>query len=321
MMKIRFLIALFLFVGFINADEIDDNRTYDAGISEANVMIEGDANPDTALNSASLSGKIWECSSDINTLSARITLRSQDIYYTNGMFESKGKISVKAPSLYTQEMSFENPSIGSWSIEEDKFIVSAKGVMNGTQDIMTILTLNDDTFVTKGDNATLRECKVLPQETVITQSEENRFNPEILTANSWKCAINETISGNNTYMVMESVNRYFTNSTSSVEGVMKLKLDEELPEVIYSVIYSETWEFVNGHFRTELQDIKITNLTNATPKNDSAALKEMVSLENIFKKGVVDEMEIVKFNKNGFSLQDLSTLDEESKSRYVCVKN
>jgi hypothetical protein len=311
-------VILVLFVSIASADEIDDNSSVKQ-IPDANILFEESTAVNMTPNAALLTGKIWDCSSDINALTVRIALNSQDVYYTNGMFESKGNISVKVPSLYSQKMSFENPTIGVWSINGDEFSVSFKGIANGTQDTMTIVMLTEDTFITKGDNASLRECKTTPQDIAIKRA-ENRFSPEILTNGSWKCVVNEEVNGNGTYMMMESLNRYHTNGTSDISGVMKIKLDKELSEITYSVVYSEIWEFINGHFRTELRDVNITNPTNTVPIDDEVVLKEMVSLENIFKKGVIDEMEIVEFNENSFMLQDLSLIDDENKSRYICQR-
>jgi hypothetical protein len=250
-----------------------------------------------------LTDKVWECSSHIRAFKTDIELYSRDIYYINKSYESQPTIGIKSSSVYNSVVTLDNAVKGAWDIEEDRFISQS----GSERDEMSIVELTNERFVTKTSSGLERICRV----------KEMKFNPEILVANSWKCILDEKLDEHNTYIKMESLNKYSSNGTSEVEAVIKLKFDPAQPESSYSVAYDEKWSYENGLFKTKMGAVKIKNV--ATDDNSERAFEEMMNLESIFKNGTVDDMEILLFDKDSFILQDLSSLGEE-RSKYSCKK-
>ncbi|MDR1614466.1 MAG: hypothetical protein LBS26_02745 [Campylobacteraceae bacterium] len=249
--------------------------------------------------------KVWECYSYIRAFKTDIKLSSHDIYYANKVYEIQPVISVKVPAIYSSEVTIDDAIRGLWRIENSTFITEAA---NGNErDTASIMELTDNRFITKSPNGLVRTCKAK----VMT------FDPDILTANTWKCTFKEEFDTPNTYIQMESINRYSYNGTSKVDGVIKLKFDPLQPEFSYSIVYGEKWSYENGRFKTQTEDVKIKNImsNNSSPE----AFEEMLSLENVFKKGTVDEMEVLSFAEDSFILQDLSSLGVD-RSKYSCKR-
>jgi hypothetical protein len=254
---------------------------------------------------AHLADRVWECSSYVRAFKTDIKLSSRDIYYADNSYESQSAISIKSPSAYNSVITFDNAIKGVWSVEGEKFITQAS---NGSErDEMFITELTNDRFTAKTSSGLERVC----------EAKAMKFDPEILVANSWKCTLDEEFDEPNTYIKMESVNKYSSNGTSEVDAVIKLKLDPTQSELSYSIAYDEKWSYENGRFKTETGTVTIKNITQND--NSTRAFEEMTNLENIFKKGAVDDMEILLFEKEFFVLQDLSSLGEE-RSRYSCKK-
>lgn len=256
-------------------------------------------------NLTQLTDKVWECSSYVRAFKTDIKLSSRDIYYTNRVYEIQPVISIKVPATYSSEVVIDDAIRGLWRVENSTFITEAA---NGNErDTAVIMELTDNRFVTKSPNGLVRTCKAK----VMT------FDPDILSANTWKCTFKEEFGSPESYIQMESINRYSYNGTSSVDGVIKLRLNPAKPELTYSVVYGEKWSYANGRFKTQTQNVKIKNImsNNSSPE----AFEEMLNLENVFKEGTVDEMEVLSFAEDSFILQDLSSLGEE-RSKYSCKR-
>ncbi|MDR0761486.1 MAG: hypothetical protein LBF13_00400 [Campylobacteraceae bacterium] len=252
-----------------------------------------------------LADRVWECFSYVRAFKTDIELSSRDIYYADKTYESQPVIGIKSPLVYSSVITFDNVIKGSWSIEDDKFITQS---FNGSErDEMSIVELTNGRFVTKTSSGLERVCKV----------KTTKFDSEILTANSWKCSLNEELGEPDTYIKMESINKYSSNGTSEVDGVIRLKLDSAQPELSYSIAYDEEWSYEDGRFKTKTGAVKIKNITESD--NFARAFEEMINLENVFKGGTVDDMEILLFEEDSFVLQDLSSLGEE-RSKYSCKK-
>jgi hypothetical protein len=255
------------------------------------------------VNFSRIVDRAWECSSRIKAFNTDIKLFSRDIYYFDGTYESKPTISIKSPSVYSNVITFDNAATGSWRAEGGTLTTTS----GGETDTVFISKFANNRFVTKSSNGLERTCNL---KTVT-------FSPEVLAANSWKCAFNEDLGTPDTYIKMESVNKYSSNGTGEVDGVIKLKLDRSQPELSYSIAYSEKWSYKDGRFKTQTDNVRIKNLTSES--NSNTVLEEMASLESIFKNDVVDEMEVVLLEEDAFILQDLSHLGKE-RSKYSCKR-
>ncbi|MDR2081471.1 MAG: hypothetical protein LBP54_06245 [Campylobacteraceae bacterium] len=256
-------------------------------------------------STAKLTDKVWECYSYVRAFKTDIKLSSRDIYYTNKIYEIQPTISIKVPATYSSEVTIDDAIRGIWRIENNTLVTEA---VNGNErDIASIMELTDNRFITKSPNGLMRTCKAQ----VMT------FDADILTANTWKCTFQEELGAPNTYIQMESINKYSYNGTGNVDGVIKLKLDPLQPPLSYSIAYGEKWSYENGRFKTQTKNVKIKN--NMGNNSSPEAFKEMVNLENVFKDGTVDEMEVLLFSEDAFILQDLSNLGSE-RSKYSCKR-
>jgi hypothetical protein len=256
-------------------------------------------------NLSQFTDKVWECYSYVRAFKTDIKLSSRDIYYANKVYEIQPTISVKVPSTYSSEITIDDAVRGLWRIENNTFITEAA---NGNErDTASIMELTNNRFITKSPNGLVRTCK----------AQVMMFDADILTANTWKCTFKEELGIPHTYIQMESINKYSYDGTSEVNGVINLKLDPLKPELSYSVAYGEKWSYEKGHFKTQTKDVKIKNAmsNNSSPE----AFKEMMNLENVFKEGTIDEMEVLSFSEDSFILHDLSSLGQE-RSKYSCKR-
>ncbi|MDR0666948.1 MAG: hypothetical protein LBF71_06025 [Campylobacteraceae bacterium] len=252
-----------------------------------------------------LTDKVWECYSYVRAFKTDIKLSSRDIYYANKLYEIQPSISVKSPSTYSSEITIDNAIRGLWRVENSTFIAEAS---NGNErDTAAIMELTHNRFITKSPNGLVRTCKAQ----VMT------FDADILTANTWKCTFKEELGMPHTYIQVETINKYSYDGTSKVDGVINLKSDPLRPELSYSIAYNEKWSYDNGRFKTETKDVKIKNImsNNSSPE----AFNEMMNLEEVFKDGTVDEMEMLLFSEDSFILHDLSSLGQE-RSKYSCKR-
>ncbi|MDR2635793.1 MAG: hypothetical protein LBC08_03060, partial [Campylobacteraceae bacterium] len=157
-----------------------------------------------------LADKVWECSSYVRAFNTDIRLYSRDIYYADKSYDSQPTISFEAPLSYRSVITLDNAVKGVWSVENATFIA---GTLNGSKrDEMPIIELTNNRFVTKTSSGLERVCK----------AKTMRFNPEVLVANSWKCTLDEEFDEPNTYIKMESINKYASNGTSEVDAIIKL---------------------------------------------------------------------------------------------------
>jgi hypothetical protein len=252
-----------------------------------------------------LTDKVWNCYSYVRAFKTDIKLSSRDIYYTNKVYEIQPTISIKVPATYSSEVTIDDAIRGIWRVENNTLVTEAA---NGNErDAASIMELTDNRFITKSTNGLVRTCK----------AQIMAFDADILTANTWKCTFQEDIGAPNTYIQMESINKYSYNGTGSVDGVIKLKLDPLKPEFSYSITYGEKWSYENGRFKTQTKNVKIKNIMSNNSSQE--AFKEMINLENVFKDGAVDEMEVLLFSEDAFILQDLSNLGLE-RSKYSCKR-
>jgi hypothetical protein len=260
---------------------------------------------ESKTQAAKLTDKVWECYSYVRAFKTDIKLSSRDIYYANKVYEIQPTISIKVPATYSSEVTIDDAIRGVWRIENSTLVTEA---VNGNErDTTSIIELTDNRFVAKSPNGLVRTCKAQ----VMT------FDADILTANIWKCTFQEELGIPNTYIQMESINKYSYNGTGNVDGVIKLKFDPLQPALSYSITYGEKWSYENGRLKTQTENVKIKNIMNNNTSPE--AFKEMVNLENVFKDGTVDEMEVLLFSEDAFILQDLSSLGAE-RSKYSCKR-
>lgn len=117
-----------------------------------------------------LTDKVWLCNSILQGSIITIRLSAEDIYHTNGTFDSVGVMEVTENADGTKFV-LDNPVSGTWRIKDDKFITSItsyslkskdgkakKYEMNGfegqeDEDVSVITELNEKRFTIKSEGS------------------------------------------------------------------------------------------------------------------------------------------------------------------------